>query len=328
MGRVQQALLLIATATLIIAPMGLADTVEVNPVVNPGFESDLPTLGPLEGTPADECIGIGHQVFYGTDSPQHKLIDEQDPQGAAEQVQEDPEGEAVFLTGYGHCVYGSDTGSDAAWLNPVRLAGDDAVHWSGHDDDNVTDVDQDGDREIHIPENPSSRHNFWQAWPSPFQAFTGNFEALEFDLEQGSIPDNALVQVSLSATPTHTQTADLVLYRDCALNFRGDLLNDHLGPNGHVYVDPVDAGFSHTGDEHCKDLADAWQDADDTERREILGQLRVVQLSFWAFETPKGPSGPGTALDDISLTDATTVAEEAANGNVNVDPSPPSADDI
>lgn len=336
MWRIHSVLILVVAATLTVAPMALAQGIVPNPVVNPGFEASLPEAEPLHGTPADECIGIGHQVFYGSDTPQARAEGaaeaaqngdasgaEENASGAAGHVDSPGEAqeEALFQVGYGNCVWSDEEGKDIAWINPVRLAGDDAVHWSGHDDDKVADVDGDGDREIAIPAD-AGHHNFWQAWPSPFQAFTGNFEALEFDVEDGSVSDNTLVQVSFSATPMDNQTTELVLFRDCAINFPGTLINANTDSEGHVAVPPTEAGFTSTGDEHCEDLAAAWQDADDEERRDILGRLRVVQLSFWGFERAPEDAGCGCTvqLDNIALSHATTVAEEAASGNVVVGP--------
>lgn len=320
-------LLVVLGATLMIAPMGLGQApipdTGANPVVNGDFELSIPdeATAPLEGTPADECVGVGHQVFYGTETYQHDLIDENDPGAAAER---DPGQQAELLSGYGHCVFSDEQGYDLAWINPVNTASDDAVQWSGHNDDTVTDVDGDGDREIQVdPATAESSHSFWQAYPNAFQAFTGNFDALEFDVEDGQIPDRAFVQVSLSATPLHTQTEDLVIYRDCALTFKN--LDDAV-QNGHVAIDPVDAQFSDTGDADCEDLEDAWNDPSttDDDRRTMLGQLRIVQLSFWRLNA----GTDAVVIDNVSLTGSSTVVEEIAAGNVNVAPSPPSPDDV
>lgn len=370
----EKGLVIFVVGAMLTVPLTAAHGVVENPVVNPGFEIDQPDVKPLEGSPADECIGVGHQLFYGSHTPQAKVenatvavlapedrkAEGEEAAAAAQEGDADAtlenatqaaqegnrtaaeenvtrlvdshdspkelEEEALFQAGYGHCVFSDENGTDIAWLNPVRLATDDATHWSGHNDDTLGDLDDDGDREIAIPTDPETPHNLWQAWPSPFQAFTARFQALELDVEAGAIPDGALIQVSLSATPVETQSGDLVLFRDCALNFPGTLLNDHLDAQGHVDVNPLEAGFSDTGDPDCEELEDRWNDPDTTDhqRREILGRLRVVQLSFWRFHvSPEDPScACSIQLDNVALSHATTVAEEVADGNVRADPDP------
>lgn len=319
---------------LLIAVIPLAQALPApadDPVFNGEFELYLPddAANELEGTPADECVGVGHQVFWGEETPQGDAEDavtqasegnlsyaQENVTSAIDRVATAPVDEALFLAGYGHCVYSEEDGYDVAWLNPVHLAQDEAVHWSGHDDDNVTDHDGDTDREILIPADPGSNHNLWQAWPSPHQAYTADFDALEFRVEDGTIPDGALVQVSLSATPLDRQSTDLLLYRDCALNFRGeDLEATRTGEQ--VSMSPLDAGFSSTGDPDCEELAATWHDATttDEERRDILSRLRIVQVSFWAFHT-QGP----IVLDDIAMPGAETAAEDAPNLRPNPDP--------
>ena len=320
-------------ATLLLAPLALSGGVVPNPVVNGDFELFLPTeLAPLEGTPVDECIGIGHQVQFGDDTLQSDLTggpytspdpDNADPVAAVTRLTDDPEGEARFLSGYGNCVWGTGDGYDLAWLNPVRTAQDDAIHWSA---ENMVggDWDGDGDREAKIP-NGGPGHNMWQAYPSPFQAFTANFDALEFDVDDGAIAPGSLVQISLSTTPLEVQNPWLVIFLDCGLNFPGSALLANMDANGHVAMDPADATlFSrNTGNtQDCDAAAAAWAGASHAERHEILGRLRIVQLSFWSFHTaPNDPSCDCAILiDNVSLTHATTFAEEIAAGNFNVDP--------
>jgi hypothetical protein len=313
-------LLILTVATLTtVAPMALAEGAVPNPVVNPGFEAALDNAATdaVEGTPADECVGVGHQVFYGDETVQSDLADDQDPQAAADRVSEDPAGQALFTAGYGHCVYSDEKGTDVAWLNPVETAGDEAVQWSGHGDDRVGDLDEDGDREIGIAAD-GDHHNLWQAWPSPFQAFTANFEALEFDVEAGALDDDASVKVSLSTNPLEAQTDRVLLFLDCDLTFTGEAL-EATTDDGRVSMSPTDAIFRSRSD-NCDDAEATWEGANEEERAELLGRLRVVQLSFWGFEdAPEDPDcGCAAQIDDVALSHATSVAEEAANGNVNL----------
>lgn len=308
----------------------------VNPIVNGEFELSTPRalFDQTRGTPVDECTGVGHQVFYGSETPQARAEDaaEAAEKGSQEGVQEnasaaadhadspeEAQEEALFQAGYGHCVFSEEEGYDLAWINPVSQTRKPAVGWSMHDEQDertVTfgDFQGDGDREALFVQKPNgSGHNLWQSWLSQNQAFTADFQALEFTVESGTIPDNARIQVSLSATPLNNQSDEVPFFRDCALNFHGDDLASTLD-DGRVSMDPVDAGFIDTGDRHCTDLADKWKTADDDERRDILSRLRVVQFSFWRFQN----TGP-LMIDDVSLTQTATVAEGAVNAQVNPD---------
>lgn len=292
-----------------------------NPVVNGEFELDSPVGNVLADTPADECIGIGHQVLFGSQSPQGKIAGgsyddpdpaQSDPQGAAEDVANDPEGEALFASGYGHCVWGEDTGYDLCWCNPASLASDEAIHWSGHDDDTVDNFDGDEDREIKITKD-SGHHNLWQAFPSPHQAYTGNFDALELRVEDGQIANSARVVVTFSATPLQAQSPWVGYFGDCSLSFSADQFT--AGPNS---IDPVDASFSSKSAD-CEDAKDEWDNGDDADKRDVLGRLRIVQLSFWGWDNVDTPDDE-VVLDGISLAGASLAAEEAATGNVNPNP--------
>lgn len=326
----------------VLPAVGAGGAAPVNPILNGEFELSTPraVFDQLTGTPADECIGIGHQVFYGEDTPQAGLVgaaaatlagndtarDENVSQtmgyaNSSESLQD----QALLQSGYGHCVWSQEEGYDLAWINPVEKTRDEAVAWSAEpDDDERTvsfgDFQGDGDREAMFVQKPNgSGHNMWQSWLSQNQAFTADFDALEFDVESGTIPSNAKIQVSLSATPWNNQTKELVVYRDCALNFRGGDLASTL-EDGRVSMPPVDAGFSHTDDPDCIDLADQWENGTDEERRDILGRLRIVQFSFWGFQN-EGP----LVVDDVALTQTPTAAEGAAHAQANPESPPETA---
>lgn len=316
---------------VMIAPLGLAEGVVPNAVVNGDFELFVPggADSPLRGSPADECIGVGHQALFGSETVPGHLVggpydganpEETDPEAAVEQVTEDPEGEALFLSGYGHCVSNSQDGYDAAWLNVVNLGADPAAQWSGHDDDHVGDLDGDGDREIGIIAG-SSGHNLWQSIVQPFQAFTANAEAFEFDVEAGEI--EGMVRLALSATPLEAQSPFVGLWFDCMLSFPTSLLLENLDEDGHVSVDPIDGTFtSRSGD--CDSAKADWDTAqesgDEETLRNTLGRLRLVQMSFWGFQTADVDPACDCSIqiDNVSFTHASTVAEEA--GNVKVQP--------
>lgn len=323
-------ILFVLAASLTSAPFALGQGIAPNAIVNGDFELYLPSeLMPLEGSALDECIGIGHQALYGSDTLQADLTGGDyespdptaaDPEAGAARLTADPEGEVLFLSGYGNCIWGAETGYDLAWINPVHTAQDDAVQWSAQNME-ASDWDDDGDREARIPHGGPG-HNMWHSYANAQQAFTGNFAALEFDVEGGAIASSSLVQISFSSTPLEAQTPWLGSFLSCGLNFRGADLLANMDGDGHVSMDPVDASFFSRSSE-CDAAAAAWATADDEERRSILGRQRIVQVSFWSFDNaPEDPTcGCAILIDNVSLTAPTTVAEEVAAGNVVVAPS-------
>lgn len=322
-------LLSAAVIATLILPAALAAPAPLDdPVVNGEFELFVPddAAEQLEGTPADECVGIGHQVLYGSETWQQRVEDgatsatdgetgnaTENATRAVDAWTSAPLDEARFLSGYGHCVYSSEEGYDVVWLNPVRTAQDDAVHWSRGDDNTAFGSAHDGDpidREVRIGANASaSGHNLWQAWPSPHQAYTASFDALTFRVESGEIPSSAAVKISLSATPAEEVTPWALLFLDCDITFTADQLRSSM-VEGTVRADPVDAVLR-SRHETCQDAKQAWDDADAAKRREILGRLRMVQLSFWGFN--KGETD--VVLDGVALEGTSTAAEEVAQGN-------------
>lgn len=315
-------ILIFAVATLtVLAPMGLAEGVAPTATINGDFElhTENAASEQLTGTPADECIGIGHQALYGTETYQHDLLDKQDPEAAMDR---DPAGQAELLVGYDHCVWSEEEGYDYVWLNPVEKSKDAAVQWSEHPDTSPTtfgDNDGDGDREATIASGGAG-HNMWQAYPNAHEAFTGDFTAFELDVEAGEINPGALVQISMNPTPLNEQS-DRTFEADCRLSFSGSLLLANMDGDGHVSVDPVDARYSSHYD-GCPSVED-WENADDDGKRDILGQLRIVQLSFWSFNrgVVEDPGcGCTVQIDNVSITNPASLAESAAAGNAQVDP--------
>lgn len=311
----------LALVTVTVPTVLAQDVSPRDPVVNSGFEQASPAGSALADTPLDECIGLGHQAMFGSQTPLGHLAggpyddpdpQSSDPQAAADRIATSPGDEALFVTGYGHCVANDEEGHDACWCNPAQLAGDEAIHWSGHEDDVVADLDGDGDREIQIAKG-SGHHNIWQAWNSPHQAYTGDFEALAFAVEDGQVADNARVVISMSATPLQTQSPWVGLYYDCQLSFSADQFQ--TGTNS---IAPTEGSLSSASPD-CEDAVEAWNEGDDEDKAEVLGRLRIGQLSFWGFENVDTEDDE-IVLDDISLAGATLAVEQAAEGNVNPNP--------
>lgn len=319
--------------------MGLAtatadSVVPVGPVTNGDFETFVAPdeiKEPLQGTPADECVGIGHQVNWGEDSPQGALTGddfseaptdpEQAPERVADRYGDDPAGQAASdareQSGYGHCVFSDEEGHDAYWLNPSSAGGttdDAAAFWSVGDTATAGfNFDDDPfDKEIRVESSPSNGgdHNLWQNVFNPGRtyAFTANFDGLAFDLEDGEIPDDASVKVSLGAEPLNVQERFTApAYIDCVLGFPGSALQASADANdGRVSVSPLNAevGYSGPSDPDCPD----------EKTEENLGRLTIVQLSFWDFNDGTEP----VVIDDVALDGATAHAEEAADGNLRI----------
>lgn len=298
------------------------------PITNSDFElAPVPDSAtePLAGTPADACYGLGHQAQYGSETTQGQATggeydspdpDEADPVGAAESAAENPEGTARYQAGWDYCVWGSDTGYDLAWVHP-RTRASQPAHWSmdirnpsvefgyNYDEDPF-------DREVRIFTNASvdydaSNHNMWQWFGSKHQAWTANAEALEMDVEAGDV--SGAVKFILSSNPLGSQGDQL--YDDCSLTFTQDNLTNAMDEDGHIAADPVDAVFNARRNP-CQPLEQAWDNGDEEDKRSVLGQVRITQVSFWSWE--RGTE-QATVLDDVRLTAATTAAEEAAGAN-------------
>jgi hypothetical protein len=321
-----------------LAPVAAAQSVApvsstpVGPVFNPTFEigpPETPVQNQLEGTPLDHCFGVGHQVIWGSDTPQGQATggqfnpyaldpsgapdpSEADPQAAAEDVQDDPEQEARFLAGQDSCVYSDDSGYDLAWLQPA-MRSQQPAHWSvdvrsgpsvdfgrTHDDDPT-------DTEAKLLDAPSkANHNMWQWFGSPHQAWTPNAEALTLDVEAGSIPESGSVILSLSTIPRENAEVS-GYYVACDLVFSGAQLEAAQDDDGHVEASPLDANFR-ARQSHCSDLEQQFDSGGEEAKRDALGQVRITQLSFWGWNHGDEPA----VVDDVQLEDATTVAEEGA----------------
>lgn len=201
-------------------------------------------------------------------------------------------------------------------VNPAGAGGtpddvDDVFLWSlGDAATSGLDLDEDpSDQEIRIGPDPSTEQdqNLWQNLLEPGRepAYTANFDALEFDVESGSIADNASVVITLGGEPLNAQEPFAVVFYDCSLTFPGSYLQDSLG-QGTVSASPVGDGVGYDGqdDPHCPDKLS----------REALGRLSIAQVTFRDFNDGTEP----IVIDNVALPGASTHAEEAANMNFRV----------
>lgn len=203
-----------------------------------------------------------------------------------------------------HITDPTDPNQELPWpwltsVSPCEQSVFKAAQWSSSGVTQFGDWNGDGDREASIdgtrPVDPTigAAHNFWQAWPNPQQAYTADFDALKFRVEGGWIPAGASVQISLSRTPLEEPSPWVGLFIECSLTFPMT-----AGASGQISADPLSATFasSYSG---CDGTAASYAAADDAGKRAILGRLRIVQLSFWGFQT-----GAPLLLDGVDLSGA------------------------
>lgn len=325
----------IAIATLLIGLPSAASLIEPfdGPVENGSFESPFvpgEARTALTGSPVDECIGIGHQVFFGPESTPGYLVGGEatdpdpgnsDPGSAADRVTDDPAGEVLFQSGYGHCVYDpKGEGVDLVWFNAVDHLNK-PVMWSVHPRTASTTFTYDGDadpfdREARfIADSTLANHNLWQVYVSEPGLYTANFTSFDFVLEAGGIPANAYVYLHLSTTPLELQTPYVAGYLECTLKLPADTMIPD--GQGQISIDPLEGELT-ARDPECQDAADTFDDEDrsEEERRAALGRLRVVQMGFWNFNQ----GTQDVVIDDVAIQGASTAVDELAGGNYNLDP--------
>lgn len=302
-------------------PATAATSDAAGPVTNGDFE--LPPVTrtvevALDGSPLDRCYGFGHQVDYGSQTPQAEATggpfgepdpEEASPFGALEMIIQDPEGTADQQT---DCVWSAGDGYDVAHVHPAAATmtptgwtvdiAEPSVEFGYGFDDDVT------DREAKIlADDEGASRNLWQVFDPAQQAYTPNADALEVTVEEGAISDRAQVEIGLE--PVNDEAPASGEWGDCRLDFDADQLQAALtaGDPGHLAADPVEAEFSAANDA-CRDLAQAWRDADGEEdKRRVLAQTRIVEIVFWDWNA--GTTEP-TVIDDVQLVGASTIAEE------------------
>lgn len=331
-------LIVAAAAALLMLPSVVGAPAPLDdPIENGDFEQPFvprEVHDALSGTPVDECVGLGHQVFYGYDTFVGTATggpfaepdaSQADPQKAVEDAASDPIGTALYQSGYGHCVYGDDTGTDIVWFNAVDQTDKPAL-WSVHPRVPSTEFGYDHDddlfdREARIVANASRANlNLWQSYVSQPGIYSARFDQLRFDVEAGQVPSQAKVQLVLSATPLERQTPYLAGYLDCVLHIT-DLQPDddgtvRVGPlEGHMTVDD-DSGPDQEAD--CARAASTYNDASrpDADRLDALGRLRIVQINVRNFNL----GAEDVVIDNLAMPGTTTAADEAAAGNVHVRP--------
>jgi hypothetical protein len=197
-----------------------------------------------------------------------------------------------------------------AAVKPCEAGAVKALGWTSSELVQFSDREGDGDREAVIANGPPDaalgNHNMWQSYLDPQQVYTGAFDALSFRVESGAIPAGASVIVSFSSVPFSDVAPWVVIYVDCALRFPASQLVPDA--SGVVRLDPTDGVFTSywTG---CDDELAAWNAATAEEgKRAVLDELRLVQHSYWNFNTGTAP----VVLDGVAIEGARTIVEHAA----------------
>lgn len=269
----------------------------VNPVANGDFELYAP-LGAalLEGTPVDgQGVGVGRQLLGCTHTA--NVVWEEDCRGQARDRATEVEAIA------------SDPGSEVeAWTAPGYRQGDlvivapqdqgvwYAANWVQYPPGTISfgDADADGDREARIlPGNAMLYQSFASA--SPHTALpAGLIRTVTADLEAGA-PAGSLVFV-LDSFPLES-----------AFDWPQAFINYQLYmpagtwsvQDGAVTIDPLQGSLSDPArggwilERDTHPTAAQWNAASPEERRAILMELRVTQMTFWNL-------APGTQIDNVA----------------------------
>lgn len=196
---------------------------------------------------------------------------------------------------------------------------DGAIWWSHGYESNAVFEDADGDADLEavVAADPgASNHNFWQTTLPPLEVPTANFDAFAWTLEGGAIAPSANNQIGFSLSPSFSQHPFVGAFWDGAVMFRADDMAATMDEAGRVHLDPALHGEIICPDfEPCRTFKLAFDAADTEGKRELLGQARIVQVSFWNFNRlDEGEA----VIDDVAIDGASMIVEELAAGNVSL----------
>lgn len=312
--------ILATSATAIVGATGL---LPVNPIVNGDFDQGyiIGGLTPLHSV-LDRCVGIGHQVLGPLYSPwadwafAHANAAADDPTSVAA-LATDPAtpGQATtYPLAYAgraaadpNSVHACDANdNEITEVNPWGTIHDRGVGWSNDPGTTFADYNGDGDVEAIIPPVPTKyNHDLWQSTATTTQAFSADFDSFQFSLEAGSIAPGANIQVGFSLSPSYTQHPFVGIFWEGAVLFTSsDMVK---GADGVVRLNPIAQGeiICPAGYSPCLRFQSAYAASDGTGKATLLGQTRVVQTSFWAFNNPAG----NVVIDNIAYVGAKSAAE-------------------
>ena len=323
---------LVVLALALAVPLaGATGLIPLNPILNGNFDVDTATQAAAPAAPlVDVCVGIGHQALIPLYSPYGDWAI-----AVANDASADPTvvpgivTDPAFpddATGY-PVQYASDAAAapdtvvlcdpgyqDLAQINPARKIMSGGASWSSDPGTTYRDFSGDGDIEAIIPVQPEEHsHNLWQSTATTTIAWSADFDAFRFVLESGTIPPPANIQLGLALTPSYQQSPWLAGFWEGAVLFRS---ND-LVPSGDgtVSVHPIDQGeiICPAGYTPCLAFKADYDAADVAGKHTLLGQVRIVQTSFWSFHNAGGP----VVLDNVAIVGGKTMAETVPNaGNI------------
>lgn len=270
----------------------------VNPLANGDFELFAPFGGAaLQDTPADgPGLGVGRQVLGCTRSA--NLIWESDCQGnprdraaEAQALAADPQGEVDAWTAPGL------RSGDLTVVAPAQQGVWHALAWSHFPSGTIAFGDHGGDLDreaLVLPGNQMLYQSFAASSPHTLLP-AGVVSAVTASFEKGA-PAGSLVFV-LDSFPLES-AAD---WPQAFINYQ---LYMPAGTwsfvDGVATIDPLKGSLSNPEaggwianvDDHP--TAAQWQAASPEERRAILMELRITQLTFWNL-------APGTQMDDVTI---------------------------
>ncbi|MFA5862375.1 MAG: hypothetical protein WDA16_11845 [Candidatus Thermoplasmatota archaeon] len=313
----------------------------LNPLVNGDFDTYVtPGMAQALRPVADRCFGIGHQVLDPlgsswehstedhvnavgdelnaanqsaqggnvTDAANHtqsaaNLTAETDPNSTADYVGTYPE----LITGNPSYPYYCDPNyNEFAMLNAWNISRDRGLAWSS---EKVTFTDNNGDGDQEAVFNTTPGAFLYQAAASTQQAWSADFDSFEFTLESGNLPPGAYIQIGFSVVPGYQQNPFIGVWWD---GIQFNKKNMTLDEQGRIHLNPIKDGFIvcavYTP---CTDFQKAYSVGDEKAKHNLLGQVRLVQTSFWGFGNPSGH----VVIDDVAYVGAKTMAETVPNLN-------------
>ncbi|MBW3582596.1 MAG: hypothetical protein KY455_05795 [Euryarchaeota archaeon] len=164
-------------------------------------------------------------------------------------------------------------------------------------------VDGDTDREVVIPGDPAGGdHNFWQSYPT-LQWASLDASAFAYTIENGTVAPSANNQLGFSLSPEYDQHPWVGIFWEGAVHFTADDILANIDADGRVSLDPaVDGSIICPDWDPCRSFRENFTAADTDGRRALLGETRLVQVSFWNFNRQEGQ----VVIDDVALEGAQT----------------------
>jgi hypothetical protein len=311
----------------------------LNPLVNGDLDTYVtPGMAAALQPVADRCFGIGHQAFdvlyssWADSTLAHENDVERDVDAGTEAAasgdapgaathagnaattaaETDPAPTAEFLGSYPGLIgsnpaypyYCDPNYREIAMPNAWAMSRDRGLAWSSNE---VIFTDSTGDGDQEAVFNKTTTAYLYQAAVSTQQAWSADFDDFEFTLESGQLPPGAYIQIGFSVNPGYQQNPWIGIWWDGGIQFdQNDMVPD---AQGRIHLNTTADGSIVCPDyTPCYDFQRAYNAGTPAEKHTLLGQVRLVQTSFWSFGNPNG----NVVLDDIAYVGAKTMAETMA----------------